>query len=57
MLDDDIEGTREERSFRMWINSLNIEGVYVHNLYEEVKDGLTLIKILEKLDPSNIQWN
>lgn len=41
----------------MWINSLNIEGVYVNNLFEEVKDGLTIIKVLEKLDPSMVQWN
>jgi plastin-1 len=29
MLDDDIEGSKEERSFRYWINSLNIDDVHV----------------------------
>jgi hypothetical protein len=27
------EGTREERAFRQWINSLGIDGVFVDNLY------------------------
>jgi hypothetical protein len=33
----------------MWANSLGIEGLYVNNLYEEFKDGLSLLKILEKV--------
>lgn len=36
MIDDDIEGSREERCFRLWINSLGIEDVYVDNLYDDV---------------------
>jgi len=30
---EDDEGTREERAFRQWINSLGIDGVFVDNLY------------------------
>ena len=37
--DDTVEGSREERSFRLWINSLDIEGVFINNLYDECKDG------------------
>jgi len=36
---EDIEGSKEERSFRLWINSLDIEGLFVDNLYEEIRDG------------------
>ena len=32
MLDDDIEGSKEERAFRFWINSLGIEDVFINNL-------------------------
>jgi len=39
LLDDDIQGTREERQFRLWINSLEIPDVYVNNLFEDVRDG------------------
>jgi len=34
MLDDDIEASKEERTFRLWINSLGIEDVYVNNLID-----------------------
>jgi len=41
----------------MWANSLNIDGVHCNNLYEESKDGLALLKILEKiLPPGSIDW-
>jgi len=29
IIDDDIEGSREERSFRLWINSLALEDVFI----------------------------
>lgn len=51
LIDDDVEGTREERAFRMWLNSLNLEGVYVNNLYEDVRDGLILLKALDRVQP------
>ena len=61
LLDDDAEGAREERSFRMWINSLNLEGedgdtVHINNLYEESKTGLLLLKTLEKVKPGAVNW-
>ena len=61
MLDDDIEGAREERAFRMWINSLGLTDqdgniVYINNLYEEAKDGLVLLRTLERVKPSVVNW-
>lgn len=53
---DDIEGTKEERQFRFWINSLDIEGVNVNNLYAEASDGLVLLKVIDKLDNTVIDW-
>ena len=54
LLDDDVEGAREERAFRMWINSLGLnddngEPIHINNLYEESKDGLVLLRTLEKI--------
>jgi len=41
----------------MWANSLNIDGLHCNNLYEESKDGLALLKILEKiLPPGSVDW-
>ena len=61
LLDDDAEGAREERAFRMWINSLNLqdenlENIYINNLYEESKNGLLLLKTIDKIKPGNINW-
>merc|ERR1712176_1719343 len=54
---DDIEGSREERAFRLWINSLGIEDVFVNNLYEDVRDGLVLCKVIHRIDPTVVDWS
>lgn len=57
IVDDDIAGTREERQFRLWINSLEIENVYINNLYEDLRDGQVLLKVIHKIDPTVVEWN
>ena len=47
LIEDDVGDSREERAFRMWINSLGIEDLYINNLYEDSTDGLTLLKVLD----------
>ena len=56
MIDDDIESSKEERAFRMWINSLEIEDVYVQNLYEEARDGMLLLKVEDRVEPGCVDW-
>lgn len=56
LMDDDIEGSKEERAFRFWINSLGIEDVFINNLYEEVKDGLVLLKVMDVIKPGTVDW-
>jgi len=56
ILDDDVAGTREERAFRMWINSLGIDDLYMNNLYEDVRSGVLLLKVIEKLKPGSVEW-
>lgn len=56
MIDDDIEGSREERVFRLWINSLGIEDVYVNNLVDDCKDGILLNKVINKIDDKAVDW-
>ncbi len=56
IIDDDIEGSRDERAFRFWINSLNIDDLYINNLYDECRDGLVLLKVIHKLDNTVIDW-
>jgi len=56
ILDDDIEGLRDERVARLWINSLNIDGVYVEDLYDDFKDGVLFCKVVNKLNSTAIDW-
>jgi hypothetical protein len=61
LLDDDVEGAREERAFRMWINSLGLndengEPIHINNLYEESRDGLLLLRTLDRIKPGCVNW-
>jgi len=56
LLEDDFGDSREERAFRMWINSLAIPGLYINSLYEDVKDGLGLLKVIDKVEPGLVEW-
>lgn len=49
--DDDPESSMDERVFKMWINSLNIEDGYINNLIEDMRDGINLNRLLERLKP------
>eukprot|EP01016_Furgasonia_blochmanni_P038559 TRINITY_DN467_c0_g4_i1.p1 TRINITY_DN467_c0_g4~~TRINITY_DN467_c0_g4_i1.p1 ORF type:complete len:380 (+),score=82.92 TRINITY_DN467_c0_g4_i1:644-1783(+) len=56
LIDDEVDGSREERALRMWINSLSLEDVYVNNLYEDLRDGLVLLKIMDRINPGCVDW-
>lgn len=56
LIDDDVEGSREERAFRLWVNSLGIDGVYIDDLYDGLSDGWTLCKVVDRVDNSVINW-
>ena len=46
---DDVGDSREERVFRMWINSLNLENLYINDLFNDLMDGVALLKIMDHL--------
>jgi len=55
----DAGDTREERAFRMWTNSLDLtdgkgEEYYMNNLYEDVNDGVILLKIFERISKEGV---
>ncbi|EPS65778.1 fimbrin 1, partial [Genlisea aurea] len=55
MMTDDPQTSREERCFRLWINSLGIES-YVNNLFEDVRTGWVLLEVLDKVCPECVNW-
>ncbi|GMH11004.1 hypothetical protein Nepgr_012845 [Nepenthes gracilis] len=52
---DDAQTSREERCFRLWINSLGI-ATYVNNLFEDVRTGWVLLEVLDKISPGSVNW-
>lgn len=40
----------------MWVNSLNIPNVHVNNLFEDIKDGIVLLKVLDRVEPGCVDW-
>ena len=55
------EYIREERTFRKWINSLELkdksgERIYVNDLNEQSKDGIILLLTLDKIKPGIVNW-
>lgn len=54
--DYDSEGSREERAFVMWINSLGIN-TFVTNLTTDMRDGLVVLQVLDKICPGTVSWS
>jgi hypothetical protein len=52
---DEVEETREEKAFRSWMNSLGVDP-FVNYLYEDLRDGLILLQILDKISPGIVDW-
>ena len=53
---DDVGDSREERVFRMWINSLNLPDVYINNLFEELQDGYIILLLEDTVQPGVVNW-
>ena len=57
IIDDDVAGTREERALRLWINSMQIENCFVENLFEEIRDGLIILRVCHRIENSTVDWS
>ncbi|CAI9283494.1 unnamed protein product [Lactuca saligna] len=55
MMNDDEQVSREERCFRLWINSLGIS-TYINNVFEDLRNGWILLEILDKISPGSVNW-
>lgn len=57
LIDDDIDGARDERAIRLWINSMQIENCFVENLFEEIRDGLIILRVCHRIDNDSVDWS
>lgn len=51
-----IDETREEKAFRLWMNSLGLDGVAVSHLYDDLDDGIVLLKVMDHIEPGVVDW-
>lgn len=51
-----IEETREEKTFRNWMNSLGATP-RVHYLYNDLNDGLILLQLEDMIQPGIVDWS
>ncbi|EPZ33975.1 Actinin-type, actin-binding domain-containing protein [Rozella allomycis CSF55] len=50
------QGDRESRAFALWMNSLGVEP-FVTNIFEDLKDGLVLLQVFDKIHPGSVVWS
>ncbi|CAI0383613.1 unnamed protein product [Linum tenue] len=55
MMEDDDQTSREERCFRLWINSLGIP-THCNNVFEDVRNGWIILEVLDKVSPGSVNW-
>ena len=53
LLDFDSEGSREEKSFKFWIQS---QGLDINNLYEDLRNGAVLLELFDRVQPGIVDW-
>ncbi|XP_023905969.2 fimbrin-2 isoform X1 [Quercus suber] len=54
-LPDDALVSREERAFRLWMNSLG-NLTYINNVFEDLRNGWVLLETLDKVSPGIVNW-
>jgi hypothetical protein len=50
-----IEETREEKTYRNWMNSLGVSP-YVNNLYQDLRDGLVILQLFDHVYTGLVDW-
>lgn len=51
-----MDETREERTFRNWMNSLGVRP-FVNNLYVDLTDGMVLLQLFDAVQPGIVNWD
>jgi hypothetical protein len=54
--EEDEGDSREERAFRMWINSLGMADVFCEHLFDDVQDGVLILQLMDHLRPGVVDW-
>ncbi|BDA45443.1 Fimbrin-2 [Coccomyxa sp. Obi] len=52
----DVQDSREERTFRVWLLSLLRNEVHIQNLTESLRDGYVLLRVLDTIAAGCVAW-
>ena len=52
----DSDEKREERAVRVWINSLGLDYPYIEHMSDEIRDGILILKVLDKVSSGSVNW-
>ncbi|KAJ7392218.1 hypothetical protein OS493_013594 [Desmophyllum pertusum] len=55
-LEEPREETREEKTFRNWMNSIGVNP-YVNHLYKDLCHGIVLLQLYDMVKPGIVNWN
>jgi len=55
MPEEDESDSREERAFRMWMNSLGLDA-HVHSLFDDLRDGNLILQTMDLVRPGVVSW-
>ncbi|XP_069133619.1 plastin-1-like [Argopecten irradians] len=55
LVDMPTEETREEKTYRNWMNSLGVDP-FVHRLYSDLSSGLVLFQLYDCIKPKTVDW-
>jgi len=53
--EDVIEETREEKTFRNWMNSMGVKP-YINYLYTDLRDCLVIFQLYDMIKPGSVEW-
>ena len=53
---ENLEESREEKTYRNWMNSLGV-APYVNWLYSDLADGLVIFQLYDVIKPGIVNWN
>jgi len=42
---------------RLWINSMQIPDCFVENLFEEIRDGLIILRVCDRVQEGSVDWS
>ncbi|CAF0867902.1 unnamed protein product, partial [Didymodactylos carnosus] len=52
-----VQETREEKTYRNWINSMELRDTsFVNYLYSDLSDGLIILKLYDEIRPDTVDW-